>query len=129
MFLTVFVTLADLIVAADARTAGLDKHPRFTAMQTRLAARGDARKRDLLIETYYMLQGLDIDAAVIRDIDVVQEYQWYATKLNTRGTQQDVELREEIRQRMQQTKLDGMREGHLIALRAAAKIEYLIASP
>jgi len=127
----VFMTMTDLILAADARRKGIDKGPEFVKGRAAGAKAAATKRAGILTEVYYARHGLDAAAVAVSDGEATARYYWYMGKLTVKpkwGDNQE-EAVEAIREQLQQTRLRWKRQGYLEALRAAAKIEYMIELP
>jgi hypothetical protein len=122
----VFMTIVDLIVAEDAREAGIDKDPRFIELQARLAQAVEKGRPKMLAEFYYARQGMSPDDMAASDEDVRSEYNFFMSTLKTRPTRNSADQQDAIRKHIELTRLKAVRAAHLEMLRKAAEIEYLI---
>jgi len=125
----VFKAVTNLIIAADAREAGIDKDPRFIEQQARLAQAVEKGRPKMLAEFYYARQGMSPDDMAASDEDVRSEYNFFMTTMKTRPIRNSADQQDAIRKHIEVTRLKAVRAAHLEMLRKVAEIEYLIEIP
>lgn len=125
----VFKAVTNLIIAADAREAGLEKDPQFQERQARVTQAVDKARAGILAEFYFGRNGMGPDDVALSQEEARTEHNFYMSTFKAIPARDRAKQEDTIRVHIEQMLLRKSRVAHQNMLRAEAEIELLVEIP